>query len=76
MILGINLQSLHSIVSFPLPSGLYEQRHEIFPTWPARVVRWEYGPLPNCQLGPKEIDWLLVPPGKASLLLTDHLITG
>ena len=27
-------------------------------------------------LGPKEIDKLLVPPGKASLLLTDHLITG
>ena len=27
-------------------------------------------------LGPKEIDGLLVPPGKASTLLTDHLITG
>ena len=27
-------------------------------------------------LGPKEIDGLLVSPGKASLLLTDHLITG
>ena len=27
-------------------------------------------------LGPKEIDGLLVPPGKPSLLLTDHLITG
>ena len=27
-------------------------------------------------LGPKEIDWLLVPPGKAYSLLTDHLITG
>ena len=26
-------------------------------------------------LGPKEKDGLLVPPGKASLLLTDHLIT-
>ena len=25
---------------------------------------------------PKEIDGLLVHPGKASLLLTDHLITG
>ena len=31
------------------------------------------GPRP---LGPKEIDGLLVSPGKASLLLTDHLITG
>ena len=31
-----------------------------------RVVRWEHGPRP---LGPKEIDGLLVPPGKASLLL-------
>ena len=31
------------------------------------------GPLP---LGPKEIDGLLVLPGKASILLTDHLITG
>ena len=29
-----------------------------------------------CPLGSKEIDGLLVPPGKASLLLTDHLITG
>ena len=27
-------------------------------------------------LGPKEIDELLVPPGKAYTLLTDHLITG
>ena len=26
--------------------------------------------------GPKEIDWLLVPLGKAYTLLTDHLITG
>ena len=26
--------------------------------------------------GPEEIDGLLVSPGKASLLLTDHLITG
>ena len=26
--------------------------------------------------GPKEIDGLLVPPGKAHTLLTDHLITG
>ena len=25
---------------------------------------------------PQEIDWLLVPPGKAYTLLTDHLITG
>ena len=29
-----------------------------------------------CPLGPKEIDGLLVPPGKAYTLLTDHLITG
>ena len=27
-------------------------------------------------LGPKEIDGLLVPPGKASTLLIDHLISG
>ena len=27
-------------------------------------------------MGPKEIHGLLVSPGKASLLLTDHLITG
>ena len=27
-------------------------------------------------LGPKEIEGLLVPPGKACLLLADHLITG
>ena len=27
-------------------------------------------------LGPREIDGLLVPPGKASTLLTDHLSTG
>ena len=32
-----------------------------------------YGPSP---LGPKEIEGLLVPPGKANTLLTDHLITG
>ena len=31
------------------------------------------GPRP---LGPKEIDRLLVPPGKAYTLLTDHLIAG
>ena len=31
------------------------------------------GPRP---LGTKEIDGLFVPPGKASTLLTDHLITG
>ena len=31
------------------------------------------GPSP---LGSKEINGLLVPPGKASTLLTDHLITG
>ena len=31
------------------------------------------GPRP---LGPKEIDGLLVPRGKAHTLLTDHLITG
>ena len=30
--------------------------------------RWEYGP--------KEIDGLIVPPGKAYTQLTDHLITG
>ena len=37
------------------------------------MVRWEYGPVP---LGPEEIDGLLAPPGKASTLLTDHLIIG
>ena len=31
------------------------------------------GPHP---IGPKEIDGLHVPPGKASLLLADHLIAG
>ena len=31
------------------------------------------GPRP---FGPKEIDGLLVPPGKAFTLLTNHLITG
>ena len=31
------------------------------------------GPRP---LGPEVIDGLLVPPGKAYTLLTDHLITG
>ena len=29
-----------------------------------------------CPLGPKEIDGLLVPKGKAKTLLTDHLIIG
>ena len=29
-----------------------------------------------CPLESKEIDGLLVPPGKASTLLTDYLITG
>ena len=37
------------------------------------MVGCEYRPRP---LVPKEIDGLLLPPGKASLLLTDHLITG
>ena len=31
------------------------------------------GPLP---LGPEEKDGLLVPPGQASMLLADHVITG
>ena len=30
----------------------------------------------SCPLGPKDIDGLLVPPGKACTLLTDHLNTG
>ena len=30
----------------------------------------------SCPLGRKEIDGLLVPPGKAYSLKTDHLITG
>ena len=38
-----------------------------------RVVVWEYGLRP---LGRKEIDGLLVPPGKAYTLLTDHPIAG
>ena len=33
-------------------------------------------PCPLGPLGPKEIDWVLVPPGKAYMLLTGHLITG
>ena len=37
------------------------------------MVRWDYGSRP---LEPKEIDGLLVPPGKASSLLTDQLFTG
>ena len=35
----------------------------------------QYSPGPH-PLGPKEIFELLVPPGKAYTLLTDHLITG
>ena len=38
-----------------------------------RVVGGNMEPA-HCDLG--EIDGLLVPPGKASKLLTDHLITG
>ena len=38
------------------------------------IVGFEYGPLTLGGLG--EIFGLLVPPGKASKLLTDHLITG
>ena len=53
----------------------------------SNIVHW-YGPLLSAWLahlialllahsfGPEEIDGLLVPPGKASTLLTDHLITG
>ena len=37
------------------------------------LAGWVYGTRP---FGPKEIDGLLVPPGKASTLLTDHLLTG
>ena len=33
---------------------------------------WNMDPRP---LGPKDIDGLLLPPGKAYTLLTDHLIT-
>ena len=41
-------------------------------TYQNKGSRWEYGPRPS---GPKEIDGLLVSPGKASTLLTD-LISG
>ena len=37
---------------------------------------WFSGNMCPRPLGPKEIDGLLVPPGKAYTLLTDHLITG
>ena len=37
-----------------------------------RLVRWNMGPHP---LGPKEIDGLLVPQCKASMLLTDTWLT-
>ena len=37
------------------------------------MVGWEYGPH---QLGPRSNNGLIVPPGKASNLLNDHLITG
>ena len=38
-----------------------------------RVIGWECA---TAHWGLGEIDGLLVPPGKASKLLTDHLITG
>ena len=38
--------------------------------------RWTDGNMGLRPLRPKEIDELLVPTGKASTLLTDHLITG
>ena len=37
---------------------------------------WLGGNMGPCPLGPKEIDGLLVPPGKAHTLLTDCLVTG
>ena len=37
---------------------------------------WSGGNMGVRPLGPKEIDGLLVPPGKANTLLADHLITS
>ena len=37
---------------------------------------WLGGNMGFHPLGPKEIDGLFVPPGKADTLPTDHLITG
>ena len=37
---------------------------------------WSGGNMGAHPSGPKEIDGLLVPPGKANILLADHLITS
>ena len=37
---------------------------------------WSGGNMGPAHWGLEEMDGLLVPPGKASKLLTDHLITG
>ena len=47
--------------------------HSLYTMSKIYLIQPLLGPRP---LGPKEIDGLLVSPGKASSLLTDHLITG
>ena len=49
------------------------QSQHIMGTW---YSFWSLIKLYLCHWGPGEIVGLLVPPGKASNLLTDHLITG
>ena len=59
--LTITCHAKASVVNLPLFSVHY-------------VVGWEYRLSAHFGLG--EIDGLLAPPGKASNLLTDHMITG
>ena len=60
---------LHFMGLLPATLGLHDN-HIVLGNITTQV---NLGPRP---LGPKAIDGLLVPPGKASTLPTDHLITG
>ena len=62
---------------FPAKLGFAQQEVAMYQTavqqTEKKISERLWGPRP---LEPKEIDGLLMPAGKASMLLTDHLITG
>ena len=58
---------LKSIFLFSLGNGMVKSQS------PSKMY---YLLMHSYPLGPKEIEWLLVPPGKAYRTLTDHLISS
>ena len=59
------------IAGFPMRRLNFDSKHGVIIMVMSKMLK--FGPR---LMGPKEIDGLLVPPGKAYTLLTGHLITG